>query len=85
MTISTPRNTPGATASSGEPEESLRGLCRSKRHSLIAGVCGGIADRFGWKVGTLRALYLCVTVATAMVPGVFFYVVLWLSLPKQNA
>ena len=51
---------------------------------MIAGVCGGIADYFGWSRGGVRVAYLLVSVLSAAFPGLFVYVILWLLMPKQD-
>lgn len=34
----------------------LRGLYRDREHGWLFGVCAGIADRFNFRVGTLRVI-----------------------------
>jgi len=58
------------------------GLYRSRRHKIIAGVCGGIADWLGWSPTVTRILYVIVSVLSAAFPGVLTYVILWIVLPK---
>jgi len=57
---------------------------RSRTNSVIAGVCGGIAERFGWDAVVVRLL---------AVLGFFFmfgpliiiaYVVLWMITPRRS-
>ena len=45
-------------------------LYRSRRHSIIAGVCGGIAEWLGWSVTMVRFLYILVSILSAAFPGV---------------
>ena len=33
-------------------------LTRSRTHRVIAGVCGGIAEHYGWSVGLVRFLFV---------------------------
>ena len=49
---------------------------------MIAGVCAGIAQRFGWSVTLVRVL----TVASILIPGpqVIIYIVLWVLIPKES-
>lgn len=58
------------------------GLYRSNRHSMIAGVMGGIAERFGWNVTLLRVIFVLISVMSAAFPGILVYLVLWLVIPK---
>ena len=60
------------------------GLYRSSRHNLIAGVMGGIAERFGWNVTLLRIIFVIVSCLSAAFPGILVYLVLWLIMPKQK-
>ena len=59
------------------------GLYRSKRQNMIAGVMGGIAERFGWNVTLLRIIFILVSVMSAAFPGILVYLILWLVIPKQ--
>ena len=60
------------------------GLYRSNRHNMIAGVMGGIAERFGWNVTLLRIIFVIVSCLSAAFPGILVYLVLWLIMPKQK-
>lgn len=51
---------------------------------MIAGVCGGIADYFGWSSGGVRLAYVLLSVLSAAFPGLFIYIVLWLLMPKKT-
>jgi phage shock protein PspC (stress-responsive transcriptional regulator) len=55
-------------------------LRRSRRHKLIAGVCGGIAEWIGWNPSLVRIVYVVLAVFP-LVPGLLVYLVLWLALP----
>ena len=58
-------------------------LARSRRHRLIAGVCGGIADWLGWDVTLVRVLYVLVSVLSVGFPGILVYIVLWILMPSE--
>ena len=60
------------------------GLYRSQRSNMIAGVMGGIAERFGWNANLLRIIFVLVSVMSAAFPGILVYLVLWLVMPKQQ-
>ena len=60
------------------------GLYRSNRHNMIAGVIGGIAERFGWNPTLLRIIFVVVSLMSAAFPGILVYLVLWLLIPKQT-
>jgi phage shock protein PspC (stress-responsive transcriptional regulator) len=49
---------------------------------MIAGVCAGIARRFGWSTTVVRV----VTVASLLLPGpqILAYAILWLLMPNDR-
>lgn len=59
-----------------------RRLNRSTNDKWIAGVCGGIAEYFGWSANIVRLLF----VLSCLLPGPQFiiYLVLWLIIPKNK-
>lgn len=60
-------------------------LRRSRRHRILAGVCGGFADWLGWDPTLVRLVYVAVSVCSAAFPGTIVYLVLWLLIPEQEA
>ncbi|MBB5070670.1 PspC domain-containing protein [Saccharopolyspora gloriosae] len=58
-----------------------KSLQRPRRGAMIAGVCAGIAHRFGWSVGLVRFLF----VISCVLPGPQFliYLALWILMPKR--
>jgi phage shock protein PspC (stress-responsive transcriptional regulator) len=60
-----------------------RRLVRS-RNKMIAGVCAGIAEYFGWDVTLFRVLYVVVSILSVAFPGILVYVVLWIVMPKPD-
>lgn len=60
-------------------------LYRSRRHRVLGGVCGGIADWLGWDPLGVRILYVLISILSAGFPGMLVYLVLWLIMPKANA
>ena len=57
-------------------------LQRSRRHKMIAGVCGGIAEWLGWGPWKVRILYLILG-ALPMFAGIPIYVILWILMPRR--
>ena len=55
-------------------------LVRPKEGKVVAGVCAGIADRFGWDRSLVRVLF----VVSFLLPGpqLLIYLVLWLLIPE---
>lgn len=60
-----------------------RTLSRSLNNRMIAGVVGGIAQRFGWSATLLRILFVLVSIASAAFPGILVYLILWLLIPNE--
>ena len=60
-------------------------LHRSRKHKMIAGVCGGLAEWLGWDPTVVRIVYVLVSVLSAAFPGIIVYVVLWALMPKAPA
>jgi phage shock protein C len=58
-------------------------LHRSRQNKMIAGVCGGIAEQFGWDPTLVRILYVVISVFSAAFPGILVYLILWVLLPLQ--
>ena len=63
----------------------LKKLHRSRNHRMIAGVMGGIAEYFGWSPNLTRILFVIISSASAAVPGILIYLILWLIMPKATA
>ncbi|WP_230658633.1 PspC domain-containing protein [Psychrobacter sp. I-STPA10] len=60
-------------------------LHRSRNHRMIAGVMGGIAEYLGWSPTLTRILFVVVSTASAAVPGILIYIILWLIMPNATA
>ena len=58
------------------------GLVRPREGRWIAGVCAGIADRFGLSRGLVRVLF----VLSLILPGpqILAYVILWVLIPSEK-
>lgn len=50
---------------------------------VIAGVCAGIAEYFGWEIALVRIIYLLVSIFSAGFPGILVYIVLWIVMPER--
>jgi phage shock protein C len=57
-------------------------LYRSRRSSIIAGVCGGIAEWLGWSPTLVRVLYVVGSLISVAFPGIIVYIILWVVMPK---
>lgn len=61
-----------------------RKLARSRNDKMIAGVCGGFAEYFGWAPWMVRFVYVLVSIFSAAFPGIIIYLILWFLMPKQE-
>jgi phage shock protein C len=57
-------------------------LVRPRDNRWIAGVCAGLARRFGWNANLVRLLF----VISCVLPGPQFliYLVLWILMPNED-
>ena len=58
-------------------------LTRPQQGKVIAGVCAGLAQRFGWNANVVRLLFLL----SCLLPGPQFviYIILWILIPQDPA
>ncbi|MGP3919134.1 PspC domain-containing protein [Nonomuraea sp. NBC_00507] len=56
-------------------------MYRSREHRIIAGVCGGLADKMGLPPTLVRILWLLLS----LIPGPLWvvYVVMWILIPEE--
>lgn len=57
-------------------------LTRSSNR-MLAGVCAGLADYFGWDVTMVRIVYALATIFTAF-SGIIVYIILWIVMPQRE-
>jgi len=69
---------------SSEPRPRRRALRRSRRHRIVAGVCGGLAEWLGWRPLLVRVLFVLVG-ALPFLSGILVYLVLWLLIPEDSS
>lgn len=55
-------------------------LHRPRTGRVLAGVCAGLAERFGWNANVVRLLF----VLSCLLPGPQFivYIVMWIVIPS---
>jgi phage shock protein PspC (stress-responsive transcriptional regulator) len=56
-------------------------LWRSRRDRMLAGICGGIAEHFGWS--STRVRFAWIVLALCGGSGVLLYLLLWLVMPAD--
>ncbi|MEV6038324.1 PspC domain-containing protein [Nonomuraea sp. NPDC052116] len=56
-------------------------MYRSREHRILAGVCGGLADKMGLPPTLVRILWLLLS----LIPGPLWivYVVMWILIPEE--
>ena len=59
-------------------------LHRSRQNRMIAGVMGGVAEYLGWNPTLTRLLFVIISTASAAVPGILIYVVMWVVMPNPT-
>lgn len=66
-----------------EIQDSMRqnGLLRARQGKRIAGVCAGLARRYGVSANVVRLIF----VLSCLLPGpqVFVYIALWILIPQE--
>jgi phage shock protein PspC (stress-responsive transcriptional regulator) len=65
-----------------EERMASRGLVRSRRNRVIAGVAGGMAERFGLPVWFVRLIWLLLLLPGGL-PGVVPYAICWVLIPSE--
>ena len=58
-------------------------LTRSTDNVVFTGVCGGLAEQFGWSPVRLRIVWVLATIFTAFA-GLILYLALWFLMPKAS-
>lgn len=56
-------------------------LQRPRSGRVIAGVCAGLANRFGWNANVVRLLFIL----SLLLPGpqLIVYLVMWIVIPQE--
>ncbi len=60
-------------------------LTRSLEGRMIGGVCAGLASYFDIDVSLVRLIFVGITLITALVPMVIFYIIAWIVIPAEKA
>ncbi|MDO5447011.1 MAG: PspC domain-containing protein [Prevotellaceae bacterium] len=59
-------------------------LVRTSHDKWLGGICGGIAQYFGWDSAVVRLIYVFLSLFTAFC-GVLAYIILWILMPEDNS
>lgn len=57
-------------------------LYRSRNDRYVAGVCGGLAQTYGWDPAIVRIIALLLVLSAGS--GLLVYLVLWLVIPLEG-
>ena len=56
---------------------------RSQDHRVIAGVCGGLAEEFGWTPGMVRTIWVILSIVPGTIlGGIVVYVLLMVLMDR---
>ena len=58
-----------------------RNLTRPGSGRMLAGVCAGLADHYGWSRGKIRLLFVLFGLFGA---GELAYIILWVLMPRRR-
>jgi phage shock protein C len=61
-----------------------RKLTRSRRHKIIAGVCGGLAEYFELDPTVVRVAYVLISIISVAFPGILAYIILMFVMPPPE-
>ncbi|MES2311891.1 MAG: PspC domain-containing protein [Pseudomonadota bacterium] len=56
-------------------------LYRSRNDRKLAGICGGIAEYYGWDPTLVRVAWIVLTLLGGS--GILIYLILWLVMPES--
>ncbi|HEX6946366.1 MAG TPA: PspC domain-containing protein [Acidimicrobiia bacterium] len=62
-----------------------RRLYRSRTDRMIGGVCGGIAEYFGWDPTLVRVGYVVLSMSSVFFPGIVAYLIMMIIIPEKPA
>ncbi|MBU4479856.1 PspC domain-containing protein [Patescibacteria group bacterium] len=65
-------------------ENKVKKLHLSKTDKKIAGVCGGIGETFNIDSTIVRLVFIFIALVTEIIPAIFFYIIVWLIVPKDT-
>ena len=58
-------------------------LRRSRRHRMLGGVVGGLAEYLGLDPTLARIIYIVVSIVSAAFPGILVYLICWAVIPEE--
>ncbi len=61
--------------------EKQKRLYRSEKEKILGGVCGGVAEYYGWDPTLVRIAWILVSLVYGA--GILLYVLCWIIMPKK--
>jgi len=59
-------------------------LLRSQSRKMLGGVCAGLAAYFDIDISLVRLIFVGITLVTAVIPMLIFYVIAWIIIPAEE-
>jgi phage shock protein C len=59
-------------------------LFRSQAKKMLGGVCGGLGEYFDIDVTLIRLIFVAITLVTAIIPMMIFYLIAWIIIPVEE-
>ena len=59
-------------------------LTKSKKNSMLFGICGGIAEWLDWDPTVVRIAYVLASIFSAAFPGILVYIMLIFIMPDPE-
>ena len=57
-------------------------LYRSRRHRVIAGICGGLAERYDWDPSIVRLVFALLMFVPIPTHIALLYIIMWIVVPE---
>jgi phage shock protein C len=65
-------------------DQMAKKLYRSQADKIIGGVCAGLAEYFDLDLNLVRLLFVALTLLTALLPMLVFYIIAWIIVPIKG-
>jgi phage shock protein C len=59
-------------------------LFRSQARKMLGGICGGLGEYFEIDVTLIRLVFVAISLVTAIIPMVIFYLIAWIIIPIEE-
>lgn len=59
-------------------------LFRSQTRKMLGGVCAGLGEYFDIDVTLVRLIFVALSLVTAIIPMVIFYLIAWIIIPLEE-